>query len=212
MFTLRKNGSFVNSSLKCSSKALLWKPLFGNVIFVYVHRWKLMIIRIMRRHMALLRRRASVWLKQRLRVNSSYWHTDSVLSRDSFRHEGTDGIFICIWFVHSVNTRACIHKCICVCVSRMHEEDPVEAVRVCESLLDEKDLDPAVRVGDVYGFLVEHYCNHGNFQQVCWGLLLEGFHTGHVCSGPNPSAIVPGAPATLVSDLLDSVEHVKRAW
>uniref|UniRef100_A0A8C2GII2 Intraflagellar transport protein 140 homolog n=1 Tax=Cyprinus carpio TaxID=7962 RepID=A0A8C2GII2_CYPCA len=37
---------------------------------------------------------------------------------------------------------------------RMHEEDPVEAVRVCESLLDEKDLDPAVRVGDVYGFLL----------------------------------------------------------
>uniref|UniRef100_A0A671LEY8 Intraflagellar transport protein 140 homolog n=1 Tax=Sinocyclocheilus anshuiensis TaxID=1608454 RepID=A0A671LEY8_9TELE len=48
---------------------------------------------------------------------------------------------------------------------RMHEEDPVEAVRVCESLLEEKDLDPAVRVGDVYGFLVEHYCHHGNFQQ-----------------------------------------------
>ncbi|XP_016380630.1 intraflagellar transport protein 140 homolog [Sinocyclocheilus rhinocerous] len=48
---------------------------------------------------------------------------------------------------------------------RMHEEDPVEAVCVCESLLEEKDLDPAVRVGDVYGFLVEHYCHHGNFQQ-----------------------------------------------
>uniref|UniRef100_A0A671RE01 Intraflagellar transport protein 140 homolog n=1 Tax=Sinocyclocheilus anshuiensis TaxID=1608454 RepID=A0A671RE01_9TELE len=38
---------------------------------------------------------------------------------------------------------------------RMHEEDPVEAVRVCESLLEEKDLNPAVRVGDVYGFLVD---------------------------------------------------------
>uniref|UniRef100_A0A8C1ZWI1 Intraflagellar transport protein 140 homolog n=1 Tax=Cyprinus carpio TaxID=7962 RepID=A0A8C1ZWI1_CYPCA len=55
---------------------------------------------------------------------------------------------------------------------RMHEEDPVEAVRVCESLLDEKDLDPAVRVGDVYGFLVEHYCNHGNFQQA-WSKIEE---------------------------------------
>lgn len=53
---------------------------------------------------------------------------------------------------------------------RMHEEDPVEAVRVCESLLEEKDLDPAVRVGDVYGFLVEHYCQHGNFQQA-WSKL-----------------------------------------
>ncbi|XP_043081946.1 intraflagellar transport protein 140 homolog isoform X2 [Puntigrus tetrazona] len=55
---------------------------------------------------------------------------------------------------------------------RMHEEDPVEAVRVCESLLEEKDLDPAVRVGDVYGFLVEHYCHHGNFQQA-WSKIEE---------------------------------------
>lgn len=51
-------------------------------------------------------------------------------------------------------------------VSRMYEEDPAEAVRMCESLREEKDLDPAVRVGDVYGFLVEHYCHNGNFQQV----------------------------------------------
>lgn len=49
----------------------------------------------------------------------------------------------------------------------MREEDPREAVRLCESLLEEKDLDPDVRVGDVYGFLIEHYCQQGNFQQVC---------------------------------------------
>lgn len=55
---------------------------------------------------------------------------------------------------------------------RMHEEDPVEAVRVCESLLEEKDLDPAVRIGDVYGFLVEYYCHHGNFQQA-WSKVEE---------------------------------------
>lgn len=55
---------------------------------------------------------------------------------------------------------------------RMHEEDPVEAVRMCESLLEEKDLDPAVRVGDVYGFLVEYYCHHGNFQQA-WSKIEE---------------------------------------
>ncbi|KAG1950960.1 intraflagellar transport protein [Pimephales promelas] len=55
---------------------------------------------------------------------------------------------------------------------RMHEEDPVEAVRVCESLLEEKDLDPAVRIGDVYGFLVEYYCHHGNFQQA-WSKIEE---------------------------------------
>lgn len=55
---------------------------------------------------------------------------------------------------------------------RMHEEDPVEAVRLCESLLEEKDLDLAVRVGDVYGFLVEHYCHHGNFTQA-WSKIEE---------------------------------------
>ncbi|XP_051969833.1 intraflagellar transport protein 140 homolog [Xyrauchen texanus] len=53
---------------------------------------------------------------------------------------------------------------------RLHEEDTVEALRMCESLLDEKDLDTAVRVGDVYGFLVEHYCQQGNFQQA-WSKL-----------------------------------------
>ncbi|KAM3859666.1 intraflagellar transport protein 140 homolog [Diretmus argenteus] len=46
----------------------------------------------------------------------------------------------------------------------LYEEDPGEAVRQCEALLEESDLDPAVRIGDVYGFLVEHYCQQGNFQ------------------------------------------------
>ncbi|KAG2455575.1 IF140 protein, partial [Polypterus senegalus] len=47
---------------------------------------------------------------------------------------------------------------------RLYEEDPKEAVRLCEALLEEPDLDPAVRVGDVYGFLVEHHCQQGSFQ------------------------------------------------
>uniref|UniRef100_A0A673HQW8 Intraflagellar transport 140 homolog (Chlamydomonas) n=1 Tax=Sinocyclocheilus rhinocerous TaxID=307959 RepID=A0A673HQW8_9TELE len=50
-------------------------------------------------------------------------------------------------------------------VKRFIQARRIQSVRVCESLLEEKDLDPAVRVGDVYGFLVEHYCHHGNFQQ-----------------------------------------------
>uniref|UniRef100_A0A673G7I8 Intraflagellar transport protein 140 homolog n=1 Tax=Sinocyclocheilus rhinocerous TaxID=307959 RepID=A0A673G7I8_9TELE len=54
----------------------------------------------------------------------------------------------------------------CKCLTKAKGPfDLLEAVCVCESLLEEKDLDPAVRVGDVYGFLVEHYCHHGNFQQ-----------------------------------------------
>lgn len=45
-------------------------------------------------------------------------------------------------------------------------EDAGEAVRLCEALLEEPDLDPAVRIGDAYGFLVEHHCQQGNFQVV----------------------------------------------
>ncbi|XP_038847273.1 intraflagellar transport protein 140 homolog [Salvelinus namaycush] len=47
---------------------------------------------------------------------------------------------------------------------RLYEEDPGEAVRLCEALLEEPDLDPAVRIGDAYGFLVEHHCQQGSFQ------------------------------------------------
>ncbi|KAI1896231.1 hypothetical protein AGOR_G00092680 [Albula goreensis] len=47
---------------------------------------------------------------------------------------------------------------------RLYEEDPGEAVRLCDTLLEETDLDPAVRIGDAYGFLVEHHCQQGSFQ------------------------------------------------
>uniref|UniRef100_A0A673Y6A4 Intraflagellar transport 140 n=2 Tax=Salmo trutta TaxID=8032 RepID=A0A673Y6A4_SALTR len=47
---------------------------------------------------------------------------------------------------------------------RLYEDDPGEAVRLCEALLEEPDLDPAVRIGDAYGFLVEHHCQQGSFQ------------------------------------------------
>ncbi|XP_066546422.1 intraflagellar transport protein 140 homolog [Amia ocellicauda] len=47
---------------------------------------------------------------------------------------------------------------------RLYKEDPGEAVRLCETLLEDPDLDPAVRIGDAYGFLVEHHCQQGSFQ------------------------------------------------
>uniref|UniRef100_A0A673BRV9 Intraflagellar transport 140 homolog (Chlamydomonas) n=1 Tax=Sphaeramia orbicularis TaxID=375764 RepID=A0A673BRV9_9TELE len=47
---------------------------------------------------------------------------------------------------------------------RLYAEDAGEAVQLCESLLEEPDLDPAVRIGDAYGFLVEHHCQQGHFQ------------------------------------------------
>ncbi|XP_033963084.1 intraflagellar transport protein 140 homolog [Pseudochaenichthys georgianus] len=46
----------------------------------------------------------------------------------------------------------------------LYVEDPGEAVQLCEALLEEPELDPAVRIGDAYGFLVEHHCQQGNFQ------------------------------------------------
>ncbi|KAG7507575.1 intraflagellar transport protein 140-like [Solea senegalensis] len=47
---------------------------------------------------------------------------------------------------------------------RLYAENPGEAVQICEALLDEPELDPAVRIGDAFGFLVEHHCQQGNFQ------------------------------------------------
>ncbi|KAM4524435.1 intraflagellar transport protein 140 homolog [Odontesthes bonariensis] len=49
-------------------------------------------------------------------------------------------------------------------IRRLYAEDADEAVRLCEALLDEPKLNPAVRVGDAFGFLVEHHCQQGNFQ------------------------------------------------
>ncbi|XP_072311733.1 intraflagellar transport protein 140 homolog isoform X1 [Eucyclogobius newberryi] len=49
-------------------------------------------------------------------------------------------------------------------VRRLYEENAEEAVRVCEALLEEPDLDPAVRVGDAFGFLVDHYCEQRQYQ------------------------------------------------
>ncbi|KAM9817055.1 intraflagellar transport protein 140 homolog [Neosynchiropus ocellatus] len=48
-------------------------------------------------------------------------------------------------------------------IRRLYSENAGEAVAQCEALLEEPDLDPAVRVGDVFGFLVEHHCQQGNF-------------------------------------------------
>ncbi|XP_013414894.1 intraflagellar transport protein 140 homolog [Lingula anatina] len=40
---------------------------------------------------------------------------------------------------------------------RVYDEDPDEAVKQCQVLLEDPDLDSAVRMGDVYGFTIEHY-------------------------------------------------------
>ncbi|XP_036264768.1 intraflagellar transport protein 140 homolog [Pipistrellus kuhlii] len=47
---------------------------------------------------------------------------------------------------------------------RTYSEDPKESVKQCELLLEEPDLDSTIRIGDVYGFLVEHYVQMEDFQ------------------------------------------------
>ncbi|XP_061911877.1 intraflagellar transport protein 140 homolog [Entelurus aequoreus] len=47
---------------------------------------------------------------------------------------------------------------------RLMPEDADEALRICGVLLEEPELDTAVRVGDVFSFLIDHYCQHGNFK------------------------------------------------
>ncbi|XP_046953797.1 intraflagellar transport protein 140 homolog [Lynx rufus] len=47
---------------------------------------------------------------------------------------------------------------------RTYAEDPKEAVKQCELLLEEPELDSSVRVGDVYSFLVQHYLRTEEFQ------------------------------------------------
>ncbi|XP_077407490.1 intraflagellar transport protein 140 homolog isoform X1 [Vanacampus margaritifer] len=47
---------------------------------------------------------------------------------------------------------------------RLKSEDGEEALSICESLLAETELDVAVRVGDVFGFLIDHHCQNGNFK------------------------------------------------
>ncbi|XP_017274041.1 intraflagellar transport protein 140 homolog [Kryptolebias marmoratus] len=49
-------------------------------------------------------------------------------------------------------------------IRRLYPDDTDEAVQLCEALLEEPELDPAVRIGDAFGFLVEHHCQQGNFQ------------------------------------------------
>ena len=49
---------------------------------------------------------------------------------------------------------------------RTYEENPGEAIKQCHVLLEEPDLETAVRVGDVYGVIIEHYARELNYTKV----------------------------------------------
>ncbi|XP_033108707.1 intraflagellar transport protein 140 homolog [Anneissia japonica] len=48
---------------------------------------------------------------------------------------------------------------------RVYDEEPEEAMKQCQVLLEEHDLDSAVRVGDVYGMMIEHYARQESFKK-----------------------------------------------
>ena len=49
---------------------------------------------------------------------------------------------------------------------RTYEQDADEAIKQCQVLLEERGLDSAVRIGDVYGFLVEHFARREKWKTV----------------------------------------------
>ena len=55
---------------------------------------------------------------------------------------------------------------------RTYEENPEEAINQCHILLEEPDLETAVRVGDVYGVIIEHYARQQNYSKVSFRLRL----------------------------------------
>eukprot|EP00058_Branchiostoma_floridae_P021724 XP_002607214.1 hypothetical protein BRAFLDRAFT_118626 [Branchiostoma floridae] len=46
---------------------------------------------------------------------------------------------------------------------KVYEDDPEETMKQCQVLLEESDLDSAVRIGDVYGLMIEHYARQENY-------------------------------------------------
>ncbi len=52
------------------------------------------------------------------------------------------------------------------CVYSLYGTDPEQCIKLCQSLADEPQLDTAIRIGDVFGLMIEHYGQAGNYQQV----------------------------------------------
>merc|ERR1719440_1570777 len=50
-------------------------------------------------------------------------------------------------------------------IRKLGKSDPEQMVQVCEQMLQMGDIDSAVRVGDVFAQLVEHYAGEGNYPE-----------------------------------------------
>ena len=56
---------------------------------------------------------------------------------------------------------------------RVYDEDSEEAIKQCQVLLEESELDNSVRIGDVYGFMIEHYSRKERWKAVSTIFLWE---------------------------------------
>ena len=52
-------------------------------------------------------------------------------------------------------------------ICRVYEEDPEQCMQLCQALLDEPNVDTALRLGDVYGLMIEYYGQTSDYKQVC---------------------------------------------
>ena len=70
-------------------------------------------------------------------------------------------------FLMAWQLRVCVLRPVAmVCADRTYEENQDEAAKQCQVLLEEPDLDSAVRIGDIYGFLIEHYARKERWKAV----------------------------------------------
>ncbi|KAK7004477.1 intraflagellar transport protein 140 [Biomphalaria glabrata] len=77
---------------------------------------------------------------------------------------------------------------------RSYQENPEEAIKQCQVLLEEKDLDSAVRIGDIYGFIIEHFASKERWKAAHTYLeelqrRLPGIHLGFYVSMKTIEAI-----------------------
>lgn len=58
---------------------------------------------------------------------------------------------------------------------RVYQTNVDESMKACAVLLDDPDIDIAVRVGDIYSFLVQHYASSKDYKQVhaCFSNLIR---------------------------------------
>ena len=65
------------------------------------------------------------------------------------------------------------HCCTLFC--RTYEEDADHAIKQCQVLLEETAVESAVRIGDVYGFMVEHFARREKWKAVSCIHFLDTF-------------------------------------